>query len=217
MSIRHNPEQVNGRRPYNAEQRRERSRNTHDALLNAALQRFIEYGYSRTTIESIAADAAVSPATIYKTYGGKSGLVRALCERALGGEGPVPAEQRSDALQANESDPREVIRGWGRLTAEVAPRIAPLLLLLGDAADSDPAAAELRDELDAARHVRMTNNARNLIDAGHTRAGISLARAGDVLWTYSSPELFDLLVQRRHWTLRAYSRFIVDAITDALL
>lgn len=217
MNVGDNTEQVNARRTYNSEQRRQRSRDTHDALLNAALTRFVEHGYSRTTIESIAADAAVSPATIYKAYGGKSGLVRALCERALGGQGPVPAEQRSDALQASESDPRAVIRGWGRLTAEVAPRIAPLLLLLRDAADSDPAAAALRDELDAARHLRMTINARYLIDAGHTRAGISLARAGDVLWTYSAPELFDLLVQRRHWTLRAYSRFIVDAITDALL
>ena len=81
------------------------------------------------------------PATIYKTYGGKPGLVRALCERALGGVGPVPAEQRSDALQAGETDPRKVIEGWGRLTTEVAPRIAPLLLLLRDAADGDPAAS----------------------------------------------------------------------------
>jgi AcrR family transcriptional regulator len=217
MSVKHPAPQVNPRRPYNASGRREQSRNTHRALLDAALQRFSEHGYAATTIESIASDAGVSPATIYKTYGGKPGVVRALCERALGGQGPIPAEQRSDALKANEADPRKVIEGWGRLTAEVAPRIAPILLLLHDAADGDPAAAALYKELDESRLARMTDNARYLVSGGHVRSGIRLSYASDVLWTYSSPELFDLLVRRRQWSLRRYSRFIVDAIGTALL
>jgi AcrR family transcriptional regulator len=217
MSVEHSVPQVNARRRYNANNRREQSANTHKALLDAALKRFGEHGYAATTIESIASDAAVSPATIYKTYGGKPGIVRALCERALGGQGPIPAEQRSDALRESESDPRKVIEGWGRLTAEVAPRIAPILLLLHDAADGDPAAAALHKELDENRLARMTDNARYLVDGGHVRSGIRLSHASDVLWTYSSPELFDLLIRRRQWSLRKYGRFIVDGITAALL
>ena len=117
MSVEPPTEQVNARRAYNSNRRRRSARHP-QRLLDAALARFLEQGYSATTIDSIAADAAVSAATIYKTYGSKAGLVRALCERALGGRGPVPAEQRSDALQANEPDPRKIIEGWGRLTAE---------------------------------------------------------------------------------------------------
>ena len=217
MSVEHIRGDVNARRAYDSSRRRERARHAHNALLDAALTRFVDQGFTATTIESIAADAGVSPATIYKTYGGKPGLVRALCERALGGVGQVPAEQRSDALQASETDPRKVIEGWGRLTTEVAPRIAPLLLLLRDAADGDPAAAALHADLDANRLIRMRHNARSLVDAGRTRPGIRLAEATDVLWTYSSPELFDLLVRRRHWSLRRYSQFITEAITNALL
>ncbi len=217
MTVEHKGEQVNARRAYDSSRRRAQSRRTHDALLDAALARFVDQGYTATTIESIAADAGVSEATIYKSYGGKSGLIRALCERALAGTGPIAAEQRSDALQASETDPRQVVEGWGRLTTEVAPRIAPLLLLLRDAADGDPAAAALRTELDTNRHARMQHNARYLVNGGHTRPGIRLAEATDVLWTYSSPELFDLLVRRRHWSLRRYSRFIVEAIQNALL
>jgi AcrR family transcriptional regulator len=198
MSVEHEHGHVNARRAYDSSRRRERARHAHAALLDAAQTRFVDQGFTATTIESIAVDAAVSAATIYKTYGGKSGLVRALCERALGGVGPVPAEQRSDVLQASETDPRKVIEGWGRLTAEVAPRIAPLLLLLRDAADGDPAAAALHADLDASRHTRMRHNARYLVDGGHTRPGIRLAEATDVLWTYSSPELFDLLVRSDH-------------------
>ena len=208
---------VNTRRPYDTTRRREKARQAHDALLNAAMARFLEHGYLATTVESIAHDAATSTATIYKSYGGKPGLVRALCARALEGAGPTPAEQRSDTLKEAESDPRRVIEGWGRLTAEVAPRVAPILLLLRDAAGGDPAAADLHDELDRDRLKRMTANARHLIRGGHVRNGISLADARDVLWLYSSPELFDLLVRRRGWSVRRYSRFVAEAMIDALL
>ncbi|HZX56549.1 MAG TPA: TetR/AcrR family transcriptional regulator [Ilumatobacteraceae bacterium] len=208
---------VNAGRRYDSSRRRERARLAHDALLDTALKRFTDDGYAATTIDSIAAAVEVSAATIYKTYGGKPGIVRALCERALGGRGPVPAEQRSDRLRVTTTNPREVIEGWGRLTAEVAPRVAPILLLLRDAASGDAAAAALHDELDSNRLRRMTENARFLVENGHVRTGIGLAHARDVLWTYSSPELFDLLVRRRRWSLTRYSEFVADAIAAALL
>jgi AcrR family transcriptional regulator len=217
MSVREPHDDVKRPRLYDATGRRARSRERHATLLDAALARFLEHGYTATTIDSIADDAGVSAATIYKTYANKAGVVRALCERALRGRGAVPAEQRSDALQSTESDARTIIEGWGRLTAEVSPQIAPILLLLRDAADGDAAAAALLTEQDTARLVRMTHNARSLIETGQTRPRIGVAQASDILWTYSSPELYDLLVRRRRWSLKRYSTFIVDAIAHALL
>ena len=46
-------------------------------------------------------------------------------------------------------------------------------------------------EMGARRLVRMTHNARNLDAAGHLRAGLTVEHAGELLWTYSSPELFE--------------------------
>ena len=209
--------QVNPRRAYDATLRRERARQTHEVLLDAALARFLDSGYAATTVDSIAADAGVSAATIFKGYGGKPGLVRALCERALKGAGPIPAEHRSDELRQAEPDPRRLIEGWGLLTAEVSPRVAPILLLLRDAASTDPLAAELHDELDRSRLKRMSLNARHLVAAGHVRPGLGLAATRDVLWLYSSPELYDLLVRRRRWSVARYSRFVADAMIPALL
>jgi AcrR family transcriptional regulator len=217
MSVDHPSPGVKPRRAYDASARRERARLSHEALLDAALARFLHQGYAATTIESIALDVGVSDATIYKSYGGKPGLVRALCERALAGAGPTPAEERSDALKQREPDARKVIEGWGRLTAEVAPRVAPILLLLRDAAGADAVAADLYEELDDNRLARMTDNARALVDGGHLRAGLRLRDVRDVLWLYSSPELFDLLVRRRRWAVRRYSEFLAAAMIDALL
>jgi hypothetical protein len=41
--------------------------------------------------------------------------------------------------------------------------------------------------------------------------------AADVMWTYSSPELYELLVLRRKWTPARYGRFVADAMIAELL
>ncbi|MEO5843099.1 MAG: helix-turn-helix domain-containing protein [Acidimicrobiales bacterium] len=203
-------------RPYDATGRQDRARQQHLAALDTARAFFLENGYAATTVESIAHATGVSVATIYKTYGGKAGLVRALCQSALEGAGAVPAEERSNALRA-VNDPRQVIGGWGRLVGEVSPRISPLLLLLRIAAQTDPDAASLHEELDAARLARMTDNARYLARSGHLRAGVTMRDARDVLWFSTAPELYDLLVTRRRWSVAKYSHFVTDMITGALL
>jgi AcrR family transcriptional regulator len=208
---------VKQKRTYDATRRQERARQNRDNVIAAAERRFLSDGYGSTTIAAIADDAGVSADMIYKSFGGKPGLVRAICARALEGEGPVPAEQRSDELQAREPDGRKIIEGWAALTLEVAPRVAPILLLIRAAAASDPEVAALLDEMDARRLRRMTDNARRLGRAGHLRPGITVARAADVLWTYSSQELYELLVLRRGWPLARFGRFIAAAMIDALL
>jgi hypothetical protein len=85
------------------------------------------------------------------------------------------------------------------------------------AAASDPELARLQEEMDAARLTRMTHNARTLLKGGHLRSGLTLDAATDVLWTYSSPELYELLVIRREWSLERYGRFIADSMISALL
>jgi hypothetical protein len=62
----------------------------------------------------------------------------------------------------------------------------------------------------------MTGNARRLHEAGHLRAGITIAHAADVLWTYSSHELYELLDIRRQMPLDRCARFVADAMTAAL-
>ena len=62
-------------------------------------------------------------------------------EQALEGVGPVPAEERSDAVSAEADDPREVMATWARLSAEVGRRAAPVLALVRAAAAADAEAA----------------------------------------------------------------------------
>ena len=168
-------------RSYDASGRQARAQETRAAALAAAEVLFLRQGYVSTTVESLASAAGVSAATIYTTYGGKAGLVRELCTRALAGVGPVPAEERSDNLRATASA-REIVARWAELVTEVSPRISLLLLLLSAAAAVDSDAADLWAELDGARLSRMAENAAVLADRGLLRHGIGVEEARDVLW-----------------------------------
>jgi AcrR family transcriptional regulator len=208
---------VKRRRRYDSARRQEAAQERRAAVVDAASRLFMREGFSGTTIARIAEDAGVSEEMVYKVFGNKIALVQAIRDKALAGEGPVHAERRSDLMQASQNDPRAIIRGWGVLTMEVAPRVAPVLLLVREAAASDPELARLDEEMDASRLTRMTHNARTLLNGGHLRAGITLDAATDVLWTYSSPQLYELLVIRRGWSVERYGRFIADSMIAALL
>jgi AcrR family transcriptional regulator len=208
---------VNTRRRYDSSGRRERARHTRDQITSIARELFLAGGYADTTVAAIAAAAHVSVETIYKGFGGKPGLVRAIIERGLVGEDPIPAEERSDHIRETEPDPRRILAAWGAFTAELGPRVIPMFLLARDAAAADPELAVVVDQLSASRLERMTVNARGLAEAGHLRPGISVEEAADILWAYNSAELYELLVLRRGWTAERYGQFLAEALINALL
>ena len=203
------------KRQYDSSSRQKQAHRNQKAVLDAAERRFLADGFGATTIAAVAGEAGVSVETIYKTFGNKASLVAAIHQRGLAGRGPVPAPERSDQMQTREADPRQIIRNWGRLTTEVAPLVCPILLLIRSAAATDPDMARLLTKTDHQRLQRMTHNAHSL--KGHLRPGITQSAAAEVLWTYSSPDLYDLLIARRHWPLPRYGRFIADSMIAALL
>jgi hypothetical protein len=118
-------------------------------------------------------------------------------------------------MQATISEPREIIRNWGRLTTEVAPEVAPILLLIRSAAATDAEMTRLLSQTDHQRLERMRHNVRAL--DGHLRPGVTQALAAEIMWTYSSPDLYDLLVLRRGWSIRRYGQFVAESMIAALL
>ncbi len=208
---------VKATRKYDSSGRRTRAELMRAETLACARRLFLSGGYAATTVAAIASAAGVSVETIYKTFGGKPGLVSAIVEAGLAGGGPVHAERRSDELQAVESDPEQIIRGWTRLSREVAPRVAPILLLVRDAAATDPAMAELREATEAQRLNRMIDNARRFAGHGHLRPGLSVEEAGEIMWSYTSPVLYEMLVLKRGWSMERFSDFVAEALMAALL
>ncbi len=207
---------VKSQRAYDGSQRRAAALARREAVLAAAHALFLDRGFARTTVTRIAEDAGVSPETVYKSFGGKRGLIEALYRRAVRGAGAEPAYERSNRLRT-EADPHVVLRGWARLAMEVGPRVAAIQLLVRDAAIVDPALRRLHAEMDDERLARMTENAAYLASAGHLRAEVSVGRAADLMWTITAPETVDLLVHRRGWSHEQYADHVYQTLTACLL
>lgn len=208
---------VKSKRRYDSRSRQAQARRSREAILDAAERQFLEGGYAATTIAAIAGEARVSVETIYKAFGGKAGLVRAIYERGLAGRGPVPAYERSDAMRERETDPRTIARNWGALASEVSSLVAPILLLVRSAAAADPEMAALLEVSDEERLERMRHHARYLAERGYLRKGVTVAEATDVLWTSCSLEIYEALVVKRGWSLPRFAAFVADFMIAALL
>ncbi|MFP3466820.1 TetR/AcrR family transcriptional regulator [Leifsonia sp. SIMBA_070] len=202
------------KRSYDATARRARAEKVRQELIETARRMLLSDGYAALTVPKVAYACGVSVESVYKRFPGKPALVRAVVRRALEGIGPVAAEARSDTLDA--ADLAALVRGWGRLTAEVAPRVAPILLLLDGAAGHDPELASLAAELEDDRRSRMADNAARLDGAGHLPPGLGVDAATDILLAYSSPQLYDLLVVRSGWDLEQYADFVSVGIAAHL-
>src|SRR5260370_3285159 len=96
---------VKRRRTYDSRRRRAQAEQTRLDIVNAARASFLERGYEGTTMVAIAERADVVVETIYRAFGGKAGLFKAVVEAAVAGgsaRAEVPIEE-SPAVQALRS------------------------------------------------------------------------------------------------------------------
>jgi hypothetical protein len=63
----------------------------------------------------------------------------------------------------------------------------------------------------------MTAFAAHLHEQGSLRPEVDADRARDVLWTYNSIEVYELLVLERGWSAAQYRDFVAAALIAALL
>jgi AcrR family transcriptional regulator len=206
------------KRAYDASGRRAQALAARSRVLQAARARFLRDGYAATTVAAIAEDAGVSPKTVAKQFGNKPGLLKALFDAALVGDAhPDGLEQRAHIMAIHaEPDATKKLELFAAALVDMLPRTAPIQLLLLETA-SDPDLAQVWDTIKAGRREGMLNVARNLTAGGHLRAEVSTDQAADILWTYSSPQLYELLVLERGWNPAQYEAFVARALVAHLL
>jgi AcrR family transcriptional regulator len=204
------------KRRYDAARRRSDAAERRRRVVEAARRLFTAQGFSRTPVTAVAEAAAVSPEMIYKAFGGKAGLVRAIWQGALAGVGPEHAERRADAVAASAASGAEIVEGWLRLALEVAPRATPVLALVRSAAEVDPEARVLLEEIERGRSERMLHNARALAAGGHLRPDLGVEAARDLLLVFSG-DLYDRLVLRAGWAEEEYVATMTRMMAAALL
>jgi AcrR family transcriptional regulator len=206
-------------RAYDSTRRQEQARQTRRAVLEAAHRLFVEQGYAKTTMAEVAGEVGVSVETVYKAFGNKPGLVKAVFDVAVvGDDEPIPMVQR-ELVQRIEAEPdaREKLRIYGEHLVTTGARTAAILLVVRAAAATDDGAAELWEQLQAERLTGMTAFAKHLDEGGHLRKDVSAAEARDVVWTHNSVEMWDLLVIQRGWSAKRFGTWVGRQLIAALL
>ncbi|MEU3984468.1 helix-turn-helix domain-containing protein [Streptomyces sp. NPDC026672] len=196
-----------------------RTRLARAAVVDAARALFVERGYAATTVEAISERSDVPPATVYRLFSSKIGILMALIDAAVTGTGGAAALADQPAAQAllAEPDPARQLAGFAAICRETNVRTAPLYRILASAAASDRDAAALLAERAERRSAGQRQIARALARAGTLRPGVRERDAADVIHALMSPEVFKLLVSDRGWPPQRYEQWLTQTLTDQLL
>ena len=196
-----------------------RTRLARAAVVEAARSLFLERGYGATTVEAISERSDVPPATVYRLFSSKHGILKALIDVSIVGdhEDVAMVDRPEIRSAAEEPDPRQQVTGFVGITARVNDRVAPLYRILVSAAGADPEAARLLDELTRQRQEGQRTIARSLARRGALRPEVRERDAADLIHALMSPEVYRLLVVDRGWTADRYRRWLASTLVDQLL
>jgi len=209
----------NAARSYDGRGRQARTRLARAAVVEAARALFLERGYAATTIEAVSDVSDVPPATVYRLFSSKLGILKALLDASIAGDDEavsLPDRPHVRALLADR-DPRNQISGLAGLIRGIMSRAEPLHRILVSAAGSDPEAAALLAELMRQRQHGHAQIARSLARAGALRPKLRERDADDIIHALTSPEVYRLLVGDRGWPPERYEQWLKDILIDQLL
>jgi AcrR family transcriptional regulator len=206
------------KRSYDASRRREQARARRLAVVLAARDLFERDGFRLTTIAAVAARAGVSAESIYKGFGSKAALAKAVFDFTVAGDDePVPVAERP-TMQAVRDEPdvrRKIELFVGGLVHRQA-RSATVQILIRDGRHVDDSLAPIWAKLDAEALVGMTMLARHLVDSGQLGHRIDVDEVRDVLWNYLAIDTYERLVLVRGWPLQRYSDWLTRTVIAAI-
>jgi AcrR family transcriptional regulator len=202
------------RRAYDASGRRAVAARNRQAVLTACHELLLAQGYQATTIRAVAERAGVSPELVYKAFGSKPGLVKAVYDTALAGDDEsVPIGQRPAVRRIwATADPAAKIRGYAEFVADLNLRLGALAAVL---AETDPEVAQVRAVTEQERLTGLRAFTAHLAAAGVLAADAE--RAADECWVLTSLPVFAQLTMARGWSADAYRDWLTRMLTAALL
>jgi len=210
---------VRRRRSSNGTDGQARTRLARAAVAGAARTLFLERGYAATTIEAVSDLSDVPPATVYRLFSSKLGILKALLDVSIAGDDVAVALEDRPHVRAllADSDPRNQLSGFAGITRGIMSRTEALYRILVSAAGSDPDAAALLAAQTRHRQQGQAGIARSLARAGALRPKLRERDAADIIHALMSPEIYRLLVADRGWPPERYERWLREILIDQLL
>jgi AcrR family transcriptional regulator len=201
---------------YDSSLRRERARARRAAILDACRAELEHSGYAGLTVRAVAERASVSQETVYKSFGGKHDLVKALYDVTLAGDDePVPLADRPEVRALlGASDPQVTVVGYARLARQISERLGVITAALSAGGAE---AAAITGQTEAERLVGVTAFVRHIESLGRLGAGVDPVVAAEACWVLTAPEVYRLCTAVRGWTGDAYEAWLARMLTATVL
>lgn len=203
---------------YNSPLREQQAERTREHILQAARQTFREQGYGATTLADIARAAGVAEPTVRATFKTKPNLVEHLLRLAVrGSDDELQLQQREAFQEVLASPDADTLLDRLAVFAETVHRRSwDVLEIVRGAASSDPAIAELHDQRRRARHANQRTIANRLHELGALPDEMTVDNAADLLWLYTSTDIYRMLVIERRWSAERYRAWFRSAAASIL-
>lgn len=203
---------------YNSPLREQQAKRTRERILQAARRTFRERGYGATTLADVARAAGVAEPTVRAVFKTKPNLVEHLLRLAIRGSDDEVQLQQREAFQQMlaANDPDTLLDHLTELAESVHRRSWDVMEIVRGAATSDPAIAELYDQRVRARYANQKSVAKRLKELGTLPDERSVEAAADLLWLYTAPETYRMLVIERKWSATRYREWFRSAAESIL-
>lgn len=210
---------VDVKRPYAGSRRQAATRATRREVIEAARGLFLQLGYPATTIAQISEESGVPLATLYRLFGSKRGVLKAVFDVAFGGDDEDIDFQDRPGVQAAlaADDPRAVLDGFARVLRDLLHRAGGLQHVLVTSAAVDDEAAEMLETTRRQRHQGQSRIVRSLAQRKALRPGLTQKAAADILYTVMSPEVYRILTVERGWSEDDYEAWLARTLRTQLL
>lgn len=197
------------RRRYDSPQRADQARRTRARMVAAATEIFVRDGYHAATLRAIATAAEVSVASIELAFGTKAALLSAAVDVAIAGDDePLPILERPETQAALSAPNLHVFASSvARLVRTISERTAPILVVVSQAATTDPAIAAVRERLDEQRRVSAGWIVTGMLERAAPRAGLRRKRLIDATWLLMDPYVYRRLTVDRSWSPVVFERW----------
>jgi AcrR family transcriptional regulator len=205
------------KRSYDSSRRRAQAEETRSLIVRTAQRLFLEQGYGATSVADIARAAGVSVETIYGAFGSKAALLRKAWDITIGGDDQDIAFHERPEIVAirDEPDLAQRLRLHATFTTQTAQRIAPFQIMVQAAAEVDPVAAEMLDEMERQHLAGMSIMSAEVAQTGQLATSETECR--DILWSTTDGMLWHRLVVKRGWTNERFAEWLGELWTHLLV
>ncbi len=182
--------------------------------MTSALRLFLERGYVATTVEAIAREADVAPATVYQAFGTKQAILARVLDVTVAGDAEPAALLDRDWVREARQDPspRRRLAIAVQYASQVAARTAPVKEIMRDAAATDPAVRQLIQQDTQRRYLTQQALVDLIIADCPLRDGCDREHAAATFFSLVNSHSYQMLVEHLGWRTADWQNWLASVL-----